>query len=313
MKKKLFIMMMVGIISFSSMSGHLAMAKGDDVSITTSYDDESEYESDDEYSLKPYEEKFQSGKVKGVNISLYNNLKKVKVYWDYYSYAEEYRIEYSTQSDFKKKKTIVINDSDIESKVIKIKSNTTYYIRIRALFRNVYSKYSTVIKFKSDKKTLKECEKQQIYKCLKKKKGGYFQIVDLNGDGLAELLYGNKKKQLKGVYYYNNGKMVNLLYTFHLKKGAVNVKKKTISYCLKNVDGYGVDYIYRVVKIKKSYDEKWLKNFSVGTDNVGNYYYYCGNKKITKQQFEKLKTKISMKNVWNPKKNNKSNRNKISL
>lgn len=87
------------------------------------------------------------GKKAGTKKAVSNKKKQMKVTWKKVSGASGYVVQYSTKSNFKKAKTKVIQKGTAASTTIKkLKSNKTYYVRVRAYKsidgKKVYTSYS---------------------------------------------------------------------------------------------------------------------------------------------------------------------------
>lgn len=94
-------------------------------------------------------------KLSRVKIKKTNPMHKgFRIYWNSVKGATKYQIQYSTSKSFKKKRSINVNSNNKSSKAVKkLKSNTTYYVRIRAVMnksnQKVIGKWSKTYKVKT--------------------------------------------------------------------------------------------------------------------------------------------------------------------
>lgn len=122
-----------------------------------SQDDTEEYSGS--YTLKTSTSNLPSNKLKSVknnSNNRYYSTKSIDVKWSKAKMATGYQIQYSKNNKLTKAKTVKVNGGDtLTATVSSVSANTTYYVRVRAVYKcgstEAYSKWSNVKSIKVKK------------------------------------------------------------------------------------------------------------------------------------------------------------------
>ncbi|MBR3148792.1 MAG: fibronectin type III domain-containing protein [Eubacterium sp.] len=234
------------------------------------------------------------GKVSNLTVSS-TAAKSVSLKWKTVQKATGYQVYYSTSKnkDFKKAKTIK-KGSVVTAKVAKLKSNKTYYFKVRAVKGKATGKFSNVISAKTKKST------EQIVKG--KLVNGYLYFPWLQDIGLYEYKFNSDGTYVEYDYVpaYKNGKATKSWGKYYyseagkysMQKGTYKIKgnKITLSYVNDYNNETLTDVIFYDTNRKIFRTEIWGPDPELGED-------YSSYGKYT---YRKTKMKTSeMDEYWN--------------
>lgn len=250
---------------------------------------------------------------------------------------DSFVVEYATNPQFENKKQIqVSSDEVLESPNLlvsidaehytrnfiylsKIEKGKQYWLRIRAYNENnrLYSEYSETIKIKTTKAQYIKTANQLMGYELVSNNFKYFRLVDLDKDGVYEILIGNKKNKFDDIIVYNNGDIMQLFSRSDNPFGmtirstgiytGVNLKKGTfIMY-----HNLG-DYVqWETWKLSNSSKVKCIDHLFGWIDGTGGYDH--NDISISKNKYKKILKKYrSQYKLLTLYKNNKKNRMKYA-
>lgn len=253
--KKRFELIVVLVMAISIFTSSVSYASEKGIETTTV---PGENETDNTENDKEVVKNSEICELKDVQFSMNKKMNTVYIAWDKkhsHKTASDYvQISYSLNKDFKGAKNIDVKYKAKKKEIKALKKGKKYYFRLRIkhyadVYKNnkfyskkvIYSKYTNTKALALNKAGIRRIEKNIMLDWLSKKPTNkYFKVVDLNGDGSLELLYGDKKK-IKKIYKADLKKYeLEEAFVYGVSSIKVNMKKKEI-YCHTN-GRYGGDY-----------------------------------------------------------------------
>ena len=290
--KKGFALIVAFVMAISVFTSSISYASENDTETTVVL---GENETDNTEDEKEVVKNDKVCEIKKVQFSMNKEMNTVYICWDkHHSHkaASDYvQISYSLNKDFKGAKNIYVKYKAKKKEIKSLKKGKKYYFRLRIKhyadvynnYKIIYSEYTETKALALNKSGIREIEKNIMSEWLSKRANNeYFKVLDMNGDGSLELLYGDKNK-IKKIYKADLKKYeLKQALIYDVSSIKVNLKKKEI-YCYKNIYG-GYYKTYKFNKEGKLKEKISYERYLMDAQEV-NAYYSCikrinGKKKI---------------------------------
>lgn len=296
--KKGFALIIAFVMVISIFTSSISYASEKDIETTVVPE---ENETDNTEDAKEVVKNDKVCEIKKVQFSMNKEMNTVYIYWDkHHSHkdASDYvQISYSLNKDFKGAKNIDVKYKAKKKEIKSLKKGKKYYFRLRIkhyadVYKNdkffakkiIYSEYTETKAIALNKSGIRKIEKNIMSDWLSKRANNeYFKVLDMNGDGSLELLYGDKNK-IKKIYKADLKKYeLKQALIYDVSSIKVNLKKKEI-YCYKNIYG-GYYKTYKFNNEGKLKEKISYERYLMDAQEV-NAYYSCIKRINGKKEIE---------------------------
>lgn len=280
--KKGFALIVAFVVAISVFTSSISYASENDTETTVV---PGENETDNTEDEKEVVKNDKVCEIKKVQLSMNKEMNTVYICWDKnhsHKAASDYvQISYSLNKDFKGAKNIDVKYKAKKKEIKSLKKGKKYYFRLRIkhyadVYKNdkffakkiIYSEYTETKALALNKSGIRMIEKNIMSDWLSKRANNeYFKVLDMNGDGSLELLYGDKNK-IKKIYKADLKKYeLKQALIYDVSSIKVNLKKKEI-YCYK-YDRDGGDYTtYKFNKTGKLKEKISYSRFYPDTEGL---------------------------------------------